>query len=123
MCDAHRRELENGTQVDGKPGSTRVVGPGGVDEQHLGWDGQTTHRCLEDASDPRSQEAGDVGRGGLAESQALVQQLDLTQRHGDCPGTVPCLARPGEPPREAHPTAADDQWPGGTYPRLGRPSP
>ena len=72
MGDADRRELENGSQVDGEACSARVVGPGGIDEQHLGWDSQTTHRRLKDASYPRGQEAGGVGRGGLAESHAAV---------------------------------------------------
>jgi hypothetical protein len=109
VSDAHRRQLEDGTEVDGEPGSSRVVGPGGVDEQHLRFDGQTAHRRLKNTSDARSQEAGDVRRRGLADSQALVQQLELPQHHGGCPGTVSCASMPRKSPREAHPAAADEQ--------------
>jgi hypothetical protein len=35
-CDADRRQLEEGTQVGGEPGSPRVVGSGGVDKQNIG---------------------------------------------------------------------------------------
>jgi hypothetical protein len=36
VCDADRRELEDGTQVGGEAGSPRVVGSGGVDKQNIG---------------------------------------------------------------------------------------
>ena len=120
--DADRREIESGTQMYGETGSAWVIGPGGVDEQRLGFDGQAAHRCFEEAADAQGQQARDVGRGGRTEQQALIQRLALANHHGGGPGRIPCAARPGESAREAHPASADRQRPGRTRPRLGRPS-
>ena len=105
--DADGGEPDDSAELQREPGAARMVGAGGVDEQHVGRDRQRAHRCLETRTLAQRKQARDVGGRGLAGDRRMREHLAAPEHRGGGPRGIAARAGPGLTAREHDDARAD----------------